>query len=95
MPGAQRLGDFNNKGGIIMGGDSSVIINGRPAATPGLGVSPHPCCGAKGCSPLHCFCLTSGGSKSVRVGGRPLLLTGDKDQCGDSRAGGSQNVIAR
>ena len=95
MPGAQRQGDFNIRGGIIMGGVSSVIINGRPAATPGLGVSPHPCCGAPHCNPLHCFCLTSGGSKSVRVGGSPLLLNGAKDMCGDVRLFGSSNVLAR
>ena len=94
MPSAQRQGDPNGAGGIITSGVSSVIINGRPAATPGLRVSPHPCCGQKGCSPLHCSCSTSGGSSSVRVGGKPLLLTGDSDQCGHSRSGGSADVIA-
>ena len=31
---------------------------------------------------------------TVRVNGDPLLLTGDKDTCGDARSGGSSNVRA-
>lgn len=91
MPAVQRQGDANGAGGIITGGDSSVLINGRPAAYPGLLVTPHPCCGAPGCF-MHCAAFTTGGSASVRVGGRPLLRTGDSDTCGHSRAGGSPNV---
>jgi uncharacterized Zn-binding protein involved in type VI secretion len=93
MPGrpAQRKGDFNSKGGIIIDGDSSVLINGRPAATPGLLVTPHPPCPKK---LIHCLGLTLGGAMTVRVNGDPLLLTGDKDTCGDARSGGSSNVRA-
>lgn len=92
MPAVQRQGDFNAKGGIITSGDSSVLINGRPAATPGLSVTPHPPC-PKGFS--HCIAKTTMGSQTVRVNGRPLLLTGNKDSCGDARMGGSTNVKAR
>jgi uncharacterized Zn-binding protein involved in type VI secretion len=92
MPAAQRKGDFNKKGGIVTSGDSSVLINGRPAALPGKLVTPHPPCNPK--KPLHCIAMTTGGAKSVRVNGKPLLLTGNKDTCGDARAGGSPNVKA-
>ena len=93
MPGrpAQRQGDFNSKGGIILDGDNSVLINGRPAATPFLVVTPHPPCPKK---IIHCLAFTTGGAATVRVNGQPLILTGDKDTCGDARAGGSPNVRA-
>lgn len=93
MPGnpAQRKGDFNSKGGIVTSGDSSVLINGRPAATPGSVVTPHPPCPK---NKLHCIAKTTGGAKTVRINGKPLLLTGNKDSCGDSRVGGSRDVRA-
>lgn len=89
----QRKGDANGAGGVITGGVSSVRVNGRPIATVGLGVSPHPCCGRPGCS-KHCSAKTSGGSSSVRANGRPVSLTGNSDSCGHSRAGGSPDVRA-
>lgn len=91
MPAVQRKGDANGAGGIITSGDSSVLINGRPAATPGLLVTPHPPCPKPA---THCVALTTTGSRSVRVNGKPLLLTGNKDTCGHSRSGGSPNVRA-
>ena len=94
MPAVQRQGDANGAGGVITSGVSSVLVNGRPIATVGLGVSPHPCCGRKGCPPVHCFARTSGGSSSVRVNGRPVSLTGNSDTCGHGRSGGSPNVKA-
>lgn len=92
MPAVQRKGDPNGGGGIVTGGVSSVLINGRPAATPGSSVTPHPPCSPK--RPMHCIARTTGGSKSVRVEGKPLLLTGNRDTCGHSRSGGSNNVKA-
>jgi uncharacterized Zn-binding protein involved in type VI secretion len=90
---AQREGDFNGGGGIIVGGESSVQINGRPAAYPGLLVLPHIPCSPK--KFWHCIAVTvSLGSGSVRVNGKPLLLTGDYDTCTHKRAGGSPNVRA-
>ena len=92
MPGkAQRQGDPNAAGGLITRGDSSVLINGRPAAFPGISVTPHPPCPL---SPIHCAAVTTGGSPSVRVNGKPLLTSGDKDNCAHGRTtGGSANVI--
>lgn len=92
MPSVQRKGDFNGAGGIVTGGDSSVLVNGRPVATPGLSVTPHPPCGPK--APQHCVAVTTGGSGTVRVNGKRVLLTGNKDTCGHSRSGGSPNVRA-
>jgi uncharacterized Zn-binding protein involved in type VI secretion len=91
MPAVQRQGDANAAGGVVKGGESSVRINGRPAATPGLTVSPHlPC-------PLrtsHCNAKTSIGARTVRVNGKPLILTGNKDTCDHARVGGSPDVRA-
>jgi hypothetical protein len=93
MPGkAQRKGDPNMGGGLITNGDSSVLINGRPAAYPGISVTPHPPCGRR--APQHCVAVTTKGSQSVRVNGKPLLTSGDKDTCNHGRsASGSPNVI--
>lgn len=90
MPAVQRKGDPNGAGGIITSGDNSVLVNGRPIATPNLSVTPHPPCGPR--APQHCVARTTGGSRSVRVNGKPVLMTGDKDTCSHSRSGGSPNV---
>ena len=88
---AQRKGDPNLTGGLITNGEASVLINGRPAAVPSTSVTPHPPCGPK--NPIHCVAVTTGGSKSVRVNGKPLLTSGDKDTCGHGRSiSGSKNV---
>ena len=87
----QRQGDANTKGGTINGGVNSVLVNGKPIAVAGLNVFPHlPC--PKGKS--HCIATTTATSKTVRAGGKPIVLTGGKDTCGDARAGGSPNVKA-
>ena len=89
--GAQRKGDPNIAGGLIRSGDSSVLINGRSAASPGSSVTPHPPCSKK--APQHCVATTRGGSRSVLVNGKPLLTSGDKDTCSHGRtAGGSRDV---
>jgi uncharacterized Zn-binding protein involved in type VI secretion len=78
-------------GGLITKGDKTVLINERPAATPMTLVTPHPPCPVK---KIHCAATTMGGSKSVRVNGKPLLTSGDKDTCSHGRAmSGSKNVI--
>jgi uncharacterized Zn-binding protein involved in type VI secretion len=88
---AQRQGDANEAGGLIKLGVPSVRINGLPAATLGSPVSPHlPC-------PLgtsHCNAKTSIGARTVRVNGKPLILTGNKDTCDHARVGGSPDVRA-
>jgi uncharacterized Zn-binding protein involved in type VI secretion len=89
--GAQRKGDPNMGGGLITRGENSVLINGRPAATPNISVTPHPPCSPK--APQHCVAITRGGSRSVLVNGKPLLTSGDKDTCAHGRAvSGSKDV---
>jgi uncharacterized Zn-binding protein involved in type VI secretion len=91
MPGAVRQGDTNSAGGVAKGGASSVKINGRNAMTPGQSVTPHPCCGRRGCQ-KHCAARTGRGSGKVFVEGRPLVYVGSSDSCGHARSTGSSNV---
>lgn len=92
MAAVQRQGDANDAGGVASGGISSVRVNGRPIMVTGQSVSPHPCCGRKGCPPIHCSATTAGGSGTVKAGGISIVLTGDADTCGHARAGGSADV---
>jgi uncharacterized Zn-binding protein involved in type VI secretion len=94
MPGSvQRVGDRNVVGGIILAGDPTVLVNGRPVATLGARVTPHPCCGAKGCPPIHCAASTTSTNFTVLVGGKPIVTTGDVDTCGHPRSTGSFDVF--
>jgi uncharacterized Zn-binding protein involved in type VI secretion len=94
MPGLVcRVGDKNAAGGVILTGDPTVLINNRPVAVIGASVTPHPCCGAKGCPPVHCSAKTTSTNRTVLVNGKPIVTFGDVDTCGHSRIGGSTNVI--
>jgi uncharacterized Zn-binding protein involved in type VI secretion len=94
MPGSvQRVGDANVVGGIILAGDPTVLVNFRPIATLGASVTPHPCCGAQGCPPIHCAAETTATNYTVLVAGRPVVTTGDVDTCGHPRAAGSLDVL--
>jgi uncharacterized Zn-binding protein involved in type VI secretion len=88
----QRVGDQNTGGGVIINGDDSVLINGRAVAIQGSSVSPHPCCGRKGCPPVHCSAKTQTNNGTVLVNGIPLIFTDDIDTCGHARANGSADV---
>lgn len=95
MPGpVSRLGDRNAVGGVVVTGNPTVLVNGRPITVLGSKVTPHPCCGAKGCPPIHCSALTTSTNFSVLVAGRPVTTIGDKDTCGHPRISGSFNVFA-
>lgn len=91
MPRVQRIGDPNTAGGVIIDGVGSVRINGRPVAVVVAHVSPHPCCGRKGCG-KHCHATVNRGSSSVRAGGRAIIYNGIVDSCGHVRTVGSPNV---
>lgn len=93
MPAAQRVGDANGAGGVATGGVGSVRVNGRAVIVVGDSVTPHPCCGRRGCPPVHCSATTSGGSGTVTAGGIAIIRTGDSDTCGHARAGGSGDVM--
>ena len=95
MPGVQRVGDLNSKGGVALGpGHNNVLINGRPALKPNTPFTPH--IGCYPTFPIHCVGVVGimGGSPSVRANGVPLVTDGDKDSCMDGRQGGSRNVRA-
>jgi uncharacterized Zn-binding protein involved in type VI secretion len=94
MPGlVQRVGDRNSAGGVINVGDKSVLVNNRPVAVQGARVTPHPCCGAKGCPPVHCSASTTSKNYNVLVNGKPIVTLGDVDTCGHPRVAGSFDVI--
>jgi uncharacterized Zn-binding protein involved in type VI secretion len=93
MPAVQRQGDPNSSGGINTSGVASVRVNGRPIVVPGISVTPHPCCGQPGCG-IHCSAVTTGGSGTVRAGGRSVIRDGDSDTCGHPRTAGSASVRA-
>ena len=88
----QRVGDKNSAGGLILNGDPTVLVNGRPIAIQGASVTPHPCCGAEGCPPTHCSAHTQSSSSTILVNGKPLILLNDLDTCGHTRVGGSADV---
>jgi uncharacterized Zn-binding protein involved in type VI secretion len=88
----QRLGDPNSAGGIATGGEPTVRVNQRAVIVVGSPVTPHPPCGRKG-GAIHCSAVTTGGSGTVRAGGKPIIRTGqDVDSCGHLRIGGSPDV---
>ena len=92
MPNVQRRGDANGAGGVAVSGVATVRANGRAIVIPGIAVTAHHCCGSPGCA-AHCSAVTTGGSGTVRAGGKPVIRTGvDTDTCGHPRAGGSSNV---
>lgn len=93
MPPVQRQGDPNSSGGVNTAGVASVRVNGRPIVVPGISVTPHPCCGRPGCG-IHCSAVTSGGSGTVRAGGKAVIRDGDSDTCGHPRVAGSATVRA-
>jgi uncharacterized Zn-binding protein involved in type VI secretion len=92
MPAIQRVGDRNEQGGVILNGDNSVLINGRPVAIESAKVTPHPCCGQQGCPPVHCNAQTTAKTGTVLVNGKRIIITTDVDNCGHQRSGGSPDV---
>ena len=89
----QRVGDRNSAGGVILRGDSTVLVNGRAIALQNSPVSPHPCCGAQGCPPVHCNAQTRASSNNILVNGLPLIILNDTDTCGHTRVAGSPDVV--
>ena len=88
-----RVGDRNAAGGVILSGDSTVLVNGRPVAVIGSRVTPHPCCGKKGCPPVHCSATTTSTNSTILVNGKPIVTLGDIDTCGHARSSGSSSVV--
>jgi uncharacterized Zn-binding protein involved in type VI secretion len=94
MPGIARLGDILGPGGILVGPISpDVFVNGRPVALEGCVYTPHPCCGALGCPPTHCFGPTFAIPGGVYVNGLPPIVKGSIGLCGDTVKTASSDVI--
>jgi uncharacterized Zn-binding protein involved in type VI secretion len=88
-----RVGDKNAQGGVLLNGENTVLVNGRPIAVFGGKVTPHPCCGQKGCPPVHCNATTTSTNGTVLAGGKPVVTVGDKDTCSHARQNGSTDVV--
>ena len=84
MPNVVRVGDQNTAGGVALQGASTVFADGSSVVLPGSPVTPHGCCGLPGCS-AHCAAQTQGGSSTVFIEGKPVVLSTDIDTCGHSR----------
>lgn len=91
MPGVQTVGDANGAGGAGSGGVASVRVNGKAVLVNGDPVSAH-APWDKRSHPPHQAATTSGGSGTVKAGGKPIITTGCADTCGHTRAGGSGDV---
>jgi len=86
------VGDTNAAGGIAMAPRPTVIAAGRPLAAFASPVSPHPCCGAPGCS-IHCVAIITGGAMTVFAEGLPVHKVMDIDSCAHPRVTGAPNVL--
>jgi uncharacterized Zn-binding protein involved in type VI secretion len=84
-----RIGDPNVGGGIILTGEPSVRVDGRPVATVGAIVSPHPPCPK---IKTHCKASTTLNQASVRANGKPITTANSIDTCGHPRVTGSTSV---
>lgn len=94
MPGIARVGDILGPGGVLTAPFSpDVFVNGRPVALEGCVYTAHPCCGAKGCPPTHCFGPTFAMPAGVYVNGVPPITKGSTGICGHSVSTASDNVI--
>jgi uncharacterized Zn-binding protein involved in type VI secretion len=86
--GVQRVGDINVAGGVILEGNPTVLVNGRPVAVAGSPVSPH--------TPYnmpHSASKTTSNTPQVLVGGIPITTSNTLDICGHPRLTGSLDVI--
>ena len=93
MKPVQRKGDPNSAGGIGVLGHPNITVNGRLMLKRMSPVTPHPCCGAPGCSKHCCAFAANPGSMTVIANGVRVLRDGDVDTCGHARVAGSFNVV--
>ena len=93
MTAVVRIGDINSAGGVALAPRPTVLSSFIPFAQFASPVSPHPCCGAPGCS-IHCAAVI-GTARAVDVlaEGPPIHIVGDIDICGHPRATGDFTVL--
>lgn len=87
-----RLGDINAAGGATIDIRPTVLSSQIPLAAYFSSVTPHPCCGAPGCS-IHCAANVTGGAPTVWAEGSPVHIVSDVDTCGHSRVQGDNRVL--
>lgn len=87
-----RVGDANAAGGMAIIPRLTVLSSQRPLAAFASKVTPHPCCGAPGCS-IHCAAKVVGGSPTVWAEGKPVHKVMDIDTCGHPRVQGDVRVL--
>lgn len=93
MSAVQRVGDRNSRGGILLVGVPSVLVNYRPIAVIGNPITPHPPFPPAPPAPPHQKARAIATQRSVTAGYKPVVKTGDPDTCGHPRVGGSTNVF--
>jgi uncharacterized Zn-binding protein involved in type VI secretion len=87
MPAVQRVGDSNDAQAAIESGFNSVLVNGKAIAINGSKVARHG-------KSTHGGPVTANGITTVRANGIPVNVTGNQDNCGHARIGGSPDVRA-
>ena len=87
-----RVGDINAAGGIAMVPRPTVLSSFLPLAGFMSTVTPHPCCGAPGCS-IHCVAVVTGGAATVFAEGLPVHKVMDIDSCAHPRTTGDFTVL--
>lgn len=78
MPAAARKGDLTEHGGLITGGDSTVIIGNMPAARVG---DDHDCPLSEGATAHVGGPVVAPGCATVIIGGEPAARVGDEAAC--------------
>lgn len=76
---AQRMGDVNTSGGIIVAGIPTVLVEGLPIAVAGM--------------PVTSGGLTTPTQFGVFSMGIPVIRMGDPDTSGSLRVGGAMTVL--
>jgi uncharacterized Zn-binding protein involved in type VI secretion len=81
-----RVGDKNDRGGMIVTGAKTVFANGVKVGVHKSDITPHP----KG--KKHKKAKTTDGSPTVFAEGKPVLRVGSGNTCGHRIIQGSNNV---
>jgi len=87
-----RIGDVNAAGGRAIVPRPTVLSSNKFLAAYTSSVTPHPCCGAPGCS-IHCAANITGGSPTVWAEGKPVHKVMDVDTCAHPRVQGDNTVL--
>lgn len=78
-------------GGVITGGSSNVLFNGKPAASISSPGTPHDWTCSDPPPPHNVF--ISEGSGTVLINGKPAARIGDSTNCGSVISSGSANIL--